>query len=76
MVTEFIRDMDMRKTILGLALIRAVLGSWWQAVRGGVTALTVPVPPPQCSHMTSKDPRVYTDRALTAQGLVSSGQLS
>ena len=26
-VTEFIRDMDMRKTVLGLALIRTVLGS-------------------------------------------------
>lgn len=27
LVTEFIRDMDIRKTILGLALIRTVLGS-------------------------------------------------
>lgn len=27
MVTEFIRDMDMRKTILRLALIRTVLGN-------------------------------------------------
>lgn len=55
---EFTRDMDIRKTILGLALIMTVLGSRGRAVGGGGVP-SVPVLL-QCSHVTSKDPRVYT----------------